>query len=1005
MSDDHRSGATGSTTPGNLASQRIDVTHDWEVPNVDHFGRYRVLHVLGRGGMGTVFLAEAVESGVVRQVALKVLHPWLVATDEARRRFLRERQILARLEHPNIARLQEGGESDLGEAYLAMDYVAGVPIDEYCEVNSLSVRERLRLFLKVADALAYSHQNLIVHRDINPSNILVTGDGTPKLLDFGIAKPLEPLAPEQEMLQTRTGQHPMTLAYASPEQIRNEPITIATDIYSAGVLLYRLLTGFSPYAPLGEVEPQSVDELFLGIFKDERATLSGQLERQARALCQGQGRYTAGQCGILDDIVRARNEPSIQRLWSRLRGDLDVIVDRAIAPRIKERYPSMEAFADDILRYLEGQVIEARTATFGYRAGKFLRRHAWPVTAAASTVVLSLALAVTTIIQQQRTAEALAREAQARAEMEEVAAFQQRQLAELDPALMAQDIRQALAEALRDVEDHSSRADSAGGQAGADALVSALAEASLTDVAVDLLENNVFTPALDAIARDYTDQPLLQASLLQTIATTTRQLGRYALAEAPQRQALELRTAHLGETDPRTLQSAHGLAEVLSSRGAIDEAASYFEQTLALRTQVLGPRHPQTLASQARMAKLQQTLGRYEQARSMYQRTIALMREVLGESHQETQAALHNFGNFLRDLGEYRAAETLLREALTLTERRAGAESRDTITVRLSLGSVLFSAGDLAAGAEEIQRAYLDARALLGEQHTLSATALNDLALVRRSQSRFVEAEALARRAWQSSQQASGADHWLTLRMAHGLVFALQDLRRLDEAEQLARGTVARAERALGPTHPQTLLHQGMLAHVLSDVGNHAEAARLNRSVMTAQESVLGRDHPNTVGRRHALAISLYELGRLAEAEVLLDEVLGIYEARQAPNHPMTVHARVRLAYVRRDRGDLSTARTLLEDSLEHLQEGAGGDQRQMIRVLHALAEVSRRLGDLARAERLGSEAVDSVHEVFADDPGFISEVLSAHAETLAALGRMAEAKTLRAQASAPSKP
>lgn len=320
-------------------------------------GSYRILHEIGRGGMGAVYLAERADQQYEKQVAIKLIKRGM-DTHAVLRHFRNERQILASFDHPNIARLFDGGTTDDGLPYFIMEYVEGVPIDQYCATHSISVVERLKLFCEVCAAVSYAHRHTVIHRDIKMSNILVTGEGRPKLLDFGIAKILQPgVGPE--VLMTMTGVRPMTPEYASPEQVRGEPVTTASDVYSLGVVLYELLTGRSPYR-FASRSPSDVAREITDTEPPRPST-----------------------------VVSSSNQPSEVSNQRLLRGDLDNIVLMALRKEPERRYQSVEQFSDDISRHLAARPVLARKDTVGYRAGKFVRRNK-VATAAATLVFLSL---------------------------------------------------------------------------------------------------------------------------------------------------------------------------------------------------------------------------------------------------------------------------------------------------------------------------------------------------------------------------------------------------------------------------------------------------------------------------------------------------------------------------------------------------------------------------------------------------------------------------------------
>jgi serine/threonine protein kinase len=338
-------------------------------------GRYRIIKEIGRGGMGAVYLAERADDAYQQHVAVKVIKRGF-DTDEVRRRFRNERQILACLEHPNIARLLDGGTTEDGLSYFVMEYVEGQPLNEYADAHRLSTVERLKLFRIICAAVTHAHQNLVVHRDLKPSNILVTSEGTPKLLDFGIAKLLHGDSLSEAETMTATNLRVLTPEYASPEQVRGLPVTTATDVYSLGVLLYELLTGHRPYR-LKNRHPQEIERVICEEQPDRPSIVITHTKEAAN-----EGSETRG-ASVTPQTVSEARETTPDKLRRRLAGDLDNIVLMAMRKEPSRRYASVGQFSEDIRWHLEGLPVLARKDTFSYRASKFVNRNKLDVAAAA----------------------------------------------------------------------------------------------------------------------------------------------------------------------------------------------------------------------------------------------------------------------------------------------------------------------------------------------------------------------------------------------------------------------------------------------------------------------------------------------------------------------------------------------------------------------------------------------------------------------------------------------
>jgi serine/threonine protein kinase len=376
-----------------IAEHGIELRPQGSAPGGELVGAYRLLRRIGEGGMSEVYLAVRADDEYQKRVALKIIRQDLDREDMLRR-FRTERQILAGLDHPNIAKLLDGGTTEGGLPYFVMDYIEGVPVDQYCDRGKLTLRERLELFRSVCSAVQYAHQNLVVHRDIKASNILVTSDGVPKLLDFGIAKLVKPDQFAQQAEYTATWLRPMTPRYASPEQVQGKLVTTASDVYSLGVLLYHLLTGHFPYRLEGR-PPTELARLVVEEQPEKPSTAITRVETDPRARTREP---------VSADVVSKARRTQPPQLRRQLAGDLDNIVLMALRKEPQRRYASVEQFAEDTRRYLRGLPVLARQDTLGYRTSKFLRRNWLGVAVATGFVLLLVGFALTMVVQANRIA-------------------------------------------------------------------------------------------------------------------------------------------------------------------------------------------------------------------------------------------------------------------------------------------------------------------------------------------------------------------------------------------------------------------------------------------------------------------------------------------------------------------------------------------------------------------------------------------------------------------------
>jgi serine/threonine-protein kinase len=676
-------------------------------------GPYRLCEILGAGGMGTVWLAERDDDQFAQRVALKLLRAE-ANTPELRRRFRNERQILARLTHPNIARLHDGGITDDGRPWFAMELVEGLPLDRFCEERGLAVRERIRLLLRACDAVEHAHRNLIVHRDLKPSNVLVTADGEVRLLDFGIAKLLEPETGDDSA--TRTGVRAMTPDYASPEQVRGRPVTTASDVYSLGVILYELLAGRRPYSVAG-LPPSEAERVICG--EDAPAPSD------------------------------AAGEPARRRV---LAGDLDTIAAKALQKEPERRYRSVAELHEDLRRFLDGRPVLASPDTTSYRLRKFLRRHRWGV-AAGAAVALSLVAGIAGTAWQARRAGAQA----------ELAAGERDRARQVTDVLIdmfeAADPLRAGGDAVpaRTVLDRG-RAwlDDAPDQDPAvrATLMLTMGKAYGNLALYEEAESLVTAALRERRALAGTDEDLGVAEALAELGAVHHHRGDHEDARDALRKSLDVRRRLLGETAPEVASSWNNLGAAYHSLSVLDSAVVCYRRAAELWERL--PAEGSGLAGS--LGDLGTALGHAGDpvaADSLLRRAIALHRKgppgdaldekraALGDDHPSVARSLNNLGLLVQNRGDLDEAERLLRESLEI-RRRVWTADHPEVARGLHNLAVLLVLKDDAAGAEPLYREALAMRrSLLGEDAGETLDTAAELAALLESAGRTADADEL----------------------------------------------------------------------------------------------------------------------------------------------------------------------------------------------------------------------------------------------------------------------
>jgi eukaryotic-like serine/threonine-protein kinase len=838
-----------------------------------HVGPYRVESLIGRGGMGNVYLAERADGVFRKQVALKLVRQGM-DTDEVLARFRRERQLLAGLEHPNIARLLDGGVSDDGRPYLVMEHVEGEPITAYCDRLAMDVGGRLRLFEQVCDAVQHAHRRLVVHRDLKPSNILVATDGGPdrepavKLLDFGVAKLLDAAACSDDPI-TRAGVRLLTPEYAAPEQIRGDEVTTAADVYSLGVILCELLVGRRPFDLAG-----------LAPHERERVLL----QEEPRPLTS-----------LVTDEAAASRSTTTARLLRQLHGDLETIAMTTLRRDQVQRYASVEALLEDLRRQRSSLPIRARRESAGYRAGRFVRRHRWGVASAAAFVLL-LGGSVGALALQQR-ATALERD---RAELElaqktEVTAF-------LTDLFAAASPEEALGDTLT-AYDLLAR-----GVRKADALAEQPAvQAHLMGVLGKVYHNlGAYTEAEALLDRAhglrlglFGPDDLLTAESRHDLAETLQKRGDYDSAEALFRSALDIRRARLGLEHPAVAATLDGLGTTLYSRSEFDAAEALIREALAIRQQLDAEHREAAAASLTSLGNLLQDRRRFDEAEDAYRQALALRQATHGLAHPHVALSLMNLATVLINQARLAEAEDVLTEALRVGRAVWGEEHPHVAAALNSLGWLLI---DLRRydEAEPVLREALDQRRLLfGGEHAVVATSLSALATLYMNIGALDSAEALYQESLELRRSLHGSQHRQVAVGLTNLGVVLNRRGSYTEAERVHREAVATFEALLGPEDPSVALSKGNLGEVLHDAGRHHEAAVLFHDAFRALETSLAPDHPSLTRARVRLGICLAELGRREDALPLLQHAHQALLAAHGGADPRVAEVAARLAAVR----------------------------------------------------------------------------------------------------------
>ena len=777
-------------------------------------GPYKLIQLVGEGGMGEVWLAEQIEP-VRRRVALKLVKLGM-DTAHVVARFEAERQALALMEHPAVARVFDAGATERGRPYFVMEYVPGIPITEHCDRHKLTTRQRLELFIRVCEGVQHAHQKAVIHRDLKPTNVLVAlqdGAPAPKIIDFGIAKAVAQKLTERTFF-TEHGEPIGTPAYMSPEQLdpTGQDVDTRTDVYSLGVILYELLVGARPFGP---AHAGGIDEYRRRMREEEAkkpSTRLGTLEGR-------DSQQSASSRGV--DV------PTLRR---QLKGDLDWIAMKALEKDRTRRYGSPAELAADIRNCLENKPVLAGPPSARYRASKFVRRHRVGVAFGAVAVLGLIAFGGVMAFQSAR----IARERD-RANRE---------------ATTAGRALQFVTE-LFEVSDP--------GEARGNAVT-----------AREILDRGA-----SKIDKELAGEPIVQATLLATLGHVYESLGLSKDALPLSERALALRRANLGPDHRDTIASIDEVSEVLRSLGRLADAESYARESLAIRRRTLGDEHQDTTVSMNNLGLLLQQEGKLDEAAVVLHETLELKRRVLPRDDPEYLPTLNNLGLVLQAQGKLSEAEPYFRELLEACRRTLGDDHPHTLTAISNMGLLLQSEGKLEEGERFYREALDTRRRVLGNDHAQTLLSVYSLGFILRVEGHLQQAEPYFRESLDGSRRVLGPDHPRTLMALQGMGMLLQSEGKLAEAEPYFREALDGRRKKVGDDHSDTIDSMVSLAACLLARGRVDEASKLAEEAVARGRAKLGDEHPITMTAVAALTDVRVRQGRSADADALIEPAVA----------------------------------------------------------------------------------------------------------------------------------
>jgi eukaryotic-like serine/threonine-protein kinase len=895
-------------------------------------GSWRITGRVGLGGMGVVYRSERAAGGFQQQAALKLVRRGL-DTEEILERFRQERRILARLQHPHIARLLDGGAAPDGRPFFVMEFVEGEPITSWCDRRRSPIEDRLRLFADVCDAVQYAHSNLVVHRDLKPSNILITARGEVKLLDFGIAKMLEERGEEGTPAATRTGVRMMTPEYAAPEQVRGEPSTTATDVHALGLVLCELLAGRRPFQASGR-----------GAGEMERLIAEMEPEPPSKLPGRNAGGTVPGGTteGDAEAIARRRGTTR-ERLKRRLRGDLDAIVLTALRKDPARRYPGAGAMAEDLRRHLQGLPVGARRDSRGYRARKFVLRHRL-ATGAAALVLLSILGGGAGTLWQARVA----------------------------------------------------RREAAKERAVRDFLVSVFQVAAPSEsLGEKITARELLDRGAERIDRELAGQPEIQAELLGVVGNIYQELGMYDQAATLLDRAVRMKFALFGESSEETASALERWGAALWLKGEYREALDPLRRSLEVRRRILARNDPRTGETLSTLAAVHASLGEREKAVALHREALEIDRSARGHQSLAVATDLYNLGLNLLEMGKPDEAESLMRQSLEIRRKLLPPGHPDAATALNGLALAAERKGDYRQAEELYRESLAIRRKVLGPEHPLTAESLNNLETLLDSSGNYAAAIPLAREALEIRRRTLGEDHDDVAASLNNLAVLSFRTEDYDSAEKAFREALEIWTRKLGPEHENVASAMNNLGMVLEMKGEPGKAEPLIRRALELRRKSPGEESPAVAQSLRNLGVVLADQGRSLEAEKELESCLSLSRKVYPAGHPRLGEVLIAAGRLRLQEGQPAPAEELLREAAELFAAKTGADSPQSAEARMLLGASLTASGLSAEGEPMIREALAVRRKAFGEEGWQTAEARYYLGRCLAASGRRDESRAV----------